>query len=79
MYWPFWLTQAKIYVQIISRTSARTADYKTVKNVDESYNEYEFVIETGVEPWSKYFEKLLKKQAKRDAKGRKKTNVNDMM
>jgi hypothetical protein len=65
--------------QIISRTSARTADYKTVKNVDESYNEYEFVIETGVEPWSKYFEKLLKKQAKRDAKGRKKTNVNDMM
>jgi hypothetical protein len=65
--------------QIISRTSARTADYKTVKNVDESYNEYEFVIQTDVEPWSKYFEKLLKKQAKRDAKGRKKTNVNDMM
>jgi hypothetical protein len=64
---------------IISRTSARTADYKTVKNVDESYNKYEFMIKTDVEPWSKYFDKMLKKQAKRDAKGRKKRNVNDMM
>jgi hypothetical protein len=65
--------------RIISRTSARTADYKTVKNVDESYNKYEFMIKTDVEPWSKYFDKLLEKQAKRDAKGRKKRNVNDMM
>lgn len=64
---------------IISRTSARTADYKTVKTVDESYNEYEFIIYTDVEPWSRYFEKILKKQAKREAKGRKKASVNEMM
>ena len=57
---------------IISRTSARTADYKTLKNVDESYNEYEFAIYTDVEPWSKHFEKILQRQAKRDARGRKK-------
>lgn len=65
--------------QIISRTSARTADSKTVKNVDESYNEYEFIIRTDVEPWSKYFDKVLDKQAKRDAKGKKRQSVNDMM
>jgi hypothetical protein len=64
---------------IISRTSARTADYKTVKNVDESYNKYEFMIKTDVEPWSKYFDKLLEKQAKRDAKGKKKKTVDEMM
>lgn len=64
---------------IISRTSARTADTKTVKNVDESYNEYEFIIRTGVEPWSRYIEKQEAKQAKRDAKGKKKQYVDDMM
>ena len=65
--------------QIISRTSARTADPMTVKNVDESYNEYEFIIRTDVEPWSNYFDKMAEKQAKRDAKGRKKQSVDDMM
>ena len=65
--------------QIISRTSSRTADPLTVKNVDESYNEYEFIIKTDVEPWSEYFEKQAKKQAKRDARGKKKQSVNDMM
>lgn len=64
---------------IISRTSARTADHKTVKNVDESYNEYEFIIRTSVEPWSRYLEKQEAKQAKRDAKGKKKQYVDDMM
>lgn len=64
---------------IISRTSARTADYKTLKNVDESYNEYEFAIYTDVEPWSRHFEKILERQAKRDARGRKKSSANDMM
>ena len=64
---------------IISRTSARTADPKTVKNVDESYNEYEFIIRTSVEPWSRYIEKQEAKQAKRDAKGKKKIYVDDMM
>ena len=64
---------------IISRTSARTADPKTVKNVDESYNEYEFFIRTGVEPWSKDIDKQATKQAKRDEKGKKKQNVEDLM
>lgn len=64
---------------IISRTSARTADPKALKNVDESYNEYEFVIKTNVEPWSEYLEKQAAKQAKRDAKGKKKQNVEDLM
>ena len=64
---------------IISRTSARTADPKTVKNVDESYNEYSFVIRTDVEPWSAYLEKEAEKQAKRDAKGKKRQSVDDLM
>ena len=64
---------------IISRTSARTADPKTVKNVDESYNEYSFVIRTDVKPWSAYLEKAAEKQAKRDAKGKKKQSVDDLM
>lgn len=64
---------------IVSRTSARTADYKAVKNVDESYNKYEFIINTGVEPWSKHLEKQAEKKAKRDAKGKKKKSVNELM
>jgi hypothetical protein len=64
---------------IISRTSARTADPKALKNVDESYNEYEFIIRTGVEPWSEYLDKQAAKRAKRDAKGKKKRSVEEMM
>ena len=63
----------------ISRTSARTIDHKTVKNVDESYNEYEFMILTAVEPWSEYMEEQAAKQARRDAKGKKKQKVDDLM
>ena len=63
----------------ISRTSARTADYKTVKNVDESYNEYQLIIQTDVEPWSEYLEKQAAKKAKRDAKGKKKQSVDELM
>ena len=64
---------------IISRTSARTIDPMAVKTVDESYNEYEFTIDTGVEPWSKKIEKRAAKSAKRDAKGKKKRSVEEMM
>ena len=64
---------------IISRTSARTIDYKTVKNVDESYNEYQFIIQTDVEPWSEYLEKQDAKKAKRDAKKKKKQSVDELM
>lgn len=63
----------------ISRVSSRTADHKTLKNVDESYNEYEFIIRTNVEPWSEDIERMAEKQAKRDAKGKKKQSVNDLM
>lgn len=63
----------------ISRTSARTADYKALKNVDESYNKYEYTIMTDVEPWSEELEKKVAKQAKRDAKGKKKQRVEDLM
>ena len=64
---------------IISRTSARTADPKTVKNVDESYNEYQFIIRSNVEPWSARMDKQAAKQAKRDAKGKKKRSVEELM
>ena len=63
----------------VSRTSARTIDPKTVKNVNESYNEYEFTIRTEVEPWSEYLEKKAAKKAKRDAKGKKKKTVDELM
>ena len=71
--------ELKMEQHIISRTSSRTADPKTLKNVDESYNEYEFIIRTGVEPWSRYLDKQAEKQAKRDAKGKKKQSVDDLM
>ena len=63
----------------VSRTSARTIDPKTLKNVDESYNKYEFTIRTEVEPWSEYLEKKAAKKAKRDAKGKKKKTVDELM
>ncbi|MBR5336319.1 MAG: hypothetical protein IKV23_08625 [Bacteroidaceae bacterium] len=65
--------------RIISRTSARTGDSKTLKNVDESYNKYTFIIGTDVEPWSEYLEEQAAKKAKRDAKGKKKQSVDEMM
>lgn len=64
---------------IISHTSSRTFDYKAVKNVDESYNKYQFIIRTDVEPWSEYLEKQDAKRAKRDAKGKKKQSIDDLM
>ena len=63
----------------VSRTSARSIDPKTLKNVDESYNKYEFTIRTEVEPWSEYLEKKAAKKAKRDAKGKKKKTVDELM
>ena len=46
---------------------------------DSNNNEYEFVIRTDVEPWSEYLEKKAAKQAKRDAKGKKKKSVDELM
>ncbi|MBR4297960.1 MAG: hypothetical protein IKT82_07230 [Bacteroidaceae bacterium] len=67
----------------ITRTSSHTAsriiDRKAEKSVDESYNEYMFTIKTDVAPWSVYLEKQAAKQAKRDAKGKKKQSVDELM
>ena len=67
----------------VSRTSSHTAsrflDGKARKSVDESYNEYMFTIKTDVAPWSVYLEKQAAKQAKRDAKGKKKQSVDELM
>lgn len=67
----------------VSRTSSHTAsrflDGKARKSVDESYNEYQFTITTDVAPWSEYLDKQAAKRAKRDAKGKKKKNVDDLM
>ena len=63
----------------VSHTSVRTIDPKALKNVDESYNKYEFTIRTEVEPWSEYLEKKAAKKAKRDAKGKKKKTVDELM
>ena len=52
---------------------------KAVKNVDESYNEYQFLIKTDIQPSSVRLEKQAAKQAKRDAKGKKKRSVEDLM
>lgn len=54
-------------------------NYKTVKNVDESYNAYQFIIYTDIEPSSEYLEKKAAKQEKRDAKGKKKKSVDELM
>ena len=64
---------------IISRSSSYTADSRTIKNVDESYNEYQFVIRTDIEPWSTRIDKHAAKQEKRDAKGKKKRSVEELM
>ena len=64
---------------IVSRSSSYTADSRTIKNVDESYNEYQFVIRTDIEPWSTRIDKHAAKQEKRDAKGKKKRSVEDLM
>ena len=52
------------------RCFASASEDKTISDV---------VIRTNVEPWSKYLAKQDAKQAKRDAKGKKKIYVEDMM
>ena len=74
-----YLVELDMEKHIVSLTSSRTADSRTVKNVDESYNEYEFVIRTNVEPWSEEIEKQAAKQARRDAMGKKKQNLEYLM
>ena len=67
----------------VTRTSSHTAtrfiDSKAKKMKDESYNEYQFTITTDVAPWSEYLEKQAAKKAKREAKGKKKQSVDELM
>ena len=67
----------------VTRTSSHTAnriiDSKAKKTVDESYNEYRFTIQTDVAPSSDYLDRKAAKQAKRDAKGKKKQSVDELM
>ncbi len=67
----------------ITRTSSQTSwgvvDSKARKTIDQSYNEYQFFIHTDVQPWSPYLDRKAAKQAKRDAKGKKKKSVDDLM
>ena len=67
----------------VTRTSSHTAsrfiDSKATKMKDESYNEYQFTITTDVAPWSKFLEKQAAKKAKREAKGKKKQSVDELM
>lgn len=51
----------------------------TAKTVDESYNTYHYVIYTPNPAASDYLTKMAAKQAKRDAKGKKKQSVDDLM
>jgi hypothetical protein len=62
-----------------SHTATRYIDGKAKKTIDESYNEYQFTITTDVAPWSEYLEKKAAKKAKRDAKGKKKQSVDELM
>lgn len=62
----------------ITTTSTRTS-YEAAKSYDESYNEYNFIIDTGVKPTSMKLSKIAAKEAKRDAKGKKKRDVEDLM
>lgn len=62
----------------VSATTART-NTAVVKNVDESYNVYHFIINTGVEPESLMITKENLKKAKAKAKGRKDKDVSDLM
>ncbi len=67
----------------VTRTSSHTAtryiDRKAKKTLDESYNEYQFTITTEVAPWSEYLDRKAAKKAKREAKGKKKQSVNELM
>lgn len=40
---------------------------------------FQFIIQTDVELWSEYLDKQAAKKAKRDAKGKKKQSVDDLM
>lgn len=59
--------------------SAVVASERHVSTKDQSYDTFSFVIYTGIEPYSKWLVREAEKQAKRDAKGKKKQSAGDLM
>lgn len=62
----------------VTATTGRT-NTSLVKTYDESYNAYQFVISTGVKANSAYIKRQEDKKAKKEAKGRKRGDVDDFM
>lgn len=63
----------------LSGTSMRTNSLDVAKTRDESWETYRFIIYTETAEWSKNIEKSRLKGEKRDAKGKKKRDVSDLM
>lgn len=59
--------------------AVRTNTYHAAKVLDDSYSTFIYTIYTDEEPWSKEIERQQRKAAKRDAKGKKKRDVSDLM
>lgn len=60
----------------ISATTGRTSSL--AKSIDQSYNVYTYIINTGIPPYSKWHAKQNEKKAKNEAKNKKK-NIDDLM
>lgn len=59
--------------------SSATAKGNIAVSQDQSYTVFNFVIDTGVPPFSKWHSRQAQKEQKRDAKGKKKQSVGDLM
>lgn len=62
----------------VTATTGKT-NSALVKSVDQSYNVYHFIINTGVEATSLMISKEAAKKAKAQAKGKKASNIDDLM
>ena len=69
--------ELSLYVNGVQTTTQKTS--AAAKTKDESYNTYHFTIYTKNPAASDYLTKEAAKQAKRDAKGKKKKSVDDLM
>lgn len=59
--------------------SASTGNRNTTVSKDQSYVVYNFIINTGIPPYSTWHTKQAKRELKREAKGKKKQSVIDLM
>lgn len=69
--------ELSLYVNGVQTTTRNTS--AAAKTMDQSYNTYHFTIITKNPPASDFLTKEAAKQAKRDAKGKKKKSVDDLM